>query len=68
MLFSLILGFALFAVGCYLVILFFQVHKVEKQITDLIFMVETHLLNKYGHNPNRTVKLVDVRKAMTEED
>ncbi|MDR2581580.1 MAG: hypothetical protein LBC85_11395 [Fibromonadaceae bacterium] len=48
--------------------MFFQVNKVERQITNLIFMVEGHLLNKYGHNPNKSVKLVDVRKAMTEED
>jgi len=66
--FSLILGLALFFVSCYLVLLFFQVHKVEKQITDLIFMVEVHLLNKYGHNPNKSVKLVDLKKALTEED
>ena len=67
MLFSLILGLALFAVTCYLVLLFFQVHRVEKQITDLIQMVEVHLLNKYGHNPNRQVNYVDVKKAMAEE-
>jgi hypothetical protein len=30
-------------------------------------MVEVHLLNKYGHNPNANVKLVDVKKAMEEE-
>jgi len=68
MLFSLLLGLALFAVACYLVLLFFQIYRVEKQITDMIFMVESHLLNKYGHSPNKNVKLVDVRKAMTEED
>jgi len=68
MLFSLIMGLALFAVTCYLVLLFFQVHKVEKKISDLIQMVEIHLLNKYGHNPNTNVKLVDLKKAMEEED
>jgi cytochrome oxidase assembly protein ShyY1 len=67
MLFSLVLGLALFAIACYLVLLFFQVQRVEKQITDLIQMVEVHLLNKYGHNPNRNVRQVDVNKAMAEE-
>jgi hypothetical protein len=61
------MGLALFAITCYLVLLFFQVHKVEKKISDLIQMVEVHLLNKYGHNPNANVKLVDVKKAMEEE-
>jgi len=65
---SLIMGLALFAVTCYLVLLFFQVHKVEKKISDLIMMVEVHLLNKYGHNPNANVKLVDLKKAMEEEE
>ncbi|GHV15949.1 hypothetical protein AGMMS49938_15310 [Fibrobacterales bacterium] len=68
MLFSLLLGLALFAVACYLMLLFFQVHKVEKQITDLIQIVEVHLLNKYGHSPSRTVKLVDVKKALAEDE
>jgi hypothetical protein len=68
MLFSLVLGSALFAVACYLVLLFFQIHKVEKQITDLIQMVEIHLLNKYGHNPNRNVQQVSLKKAMEEEE
>jgi len=68
MIFSLVMGLALFAVTCYLVLLFFQVHKVEKKISDLITMVEIHLLNKYGHNPNANVKLVDVKKAMAEEE
>ncbi len=68
MLFSLILGLALFAVSCYLVVLFFQVHRVEKKISDLIQMVEIHLLNRYGHNPNRNVQFVDVKKVMAEED
>jgi hypothetical protein len=68
MVFSLIMGLALFAVTCYLVLLFFQVHKVEKNISDLIQMVEIHLLNRYGHNPDKNVKLVDVKKTMTEED
>jgi uncharacterized protein (DUF58 family) len=68
MIFSLILGLALFAVSCYLVLLFFQVHKVEKQISDLILTVEIHLLNKYGHNPNRNVRYVDVKKAMAEAE
>jgi hypothetical protein len=68
MLFSLILGLALFAVICYLVLLFFQVHRVEKKINDMIQMVEIHLLNRYGHNPDRNVRLVDVKKAMAEED
>jgi cytochrome oxidase assembly protein ShyY1 len=66
MLFSIVLGLALFAIACYLVLLFFQVQRVEKQITDLIQMVETHLLNKYGHNPNRQVKQVNVKKALKE--
>jgi hypothetical protein len=68
MMFSLIMGLALFAVTCYLVLLFFQVNNVEKKISNLILMVEVHLLNKYGHNPNRNVKQVDLRKAMTEEE
>jgi hypothetical protein len=68
MVFSLIMGLALFAVTCYLVLLFFQVYKVEKKISDLIQMVEVHLLNKYGHNPNKNVKLIDIKKAMEEED
>jgi flagellar biogenesis protein FliO len=68
MLFSLILGLALFAVTCYLVVLFFQVHRVEKKISDLIQMVEIHLLNRYGHNPNRNVQYVDVKKVMSEEE
>jgi hypothetical protein len=68
MVLSLIMGLALFAVTCYLVLLFFQVHKVEKKISDLILMVEVHLLNKYGHNPNANVKLVDLKKAMEEEE
>jgi hypothetical protein len=68
MLFSLIMGLALFAVTCYLVLLFFQIHRVEKKISDLIHMVEIHLLNKYGHNPNKNVKLVDIKKAMEEGD
>jgi len=67
MLFSILLGLSLFAVTCYLVLLFFQVHKVEKKISDLIQMVEVHLLNRYGHNPNRNVRLVDVQKVMSEE-
>ena len=67
MIFSLLLGLALFTVACYLVLLFFQVHKVEKKITDLILMVEVHLLNKYGHNPNKNVHFVDVEKALKEE-
>jgi len=67
MAFSLILGLALFAVTCYLVLLFFQVHRVEKRISDLIKMVEVHLLNKYGHNPNKNVQLLDVKKVMEEE-
>ena len=68
MLFSILLGLALFAISCYLVLLFFQVHKVEKKISDLIQMVEVHLLNRYGHNPNKNVSLVDVQKVMTEDD
>jgi len=68
MLFSILLGLALFAVSCYLVLLFFQVHRVEKKISDLIQMVEIHLLNRYGHNPNRNVRLVDVKKVMSEEE
>ncbi|MCL2282513.1 MAG: hypothetical protein FWC26_04265 [Fibromonadales bacterium] len=68
MLFSLLLGLALFSISCYLVLLFFQVHKVEKKISDLIQMVEVHLLNRYGHNPNKNVRLIDVKKAMSEED
>jgi len=68
MIFSLIMGLALFAITCYLVLLFFQVHKIEKKISDLILMVEVHLLNKYGHNPNANVKLVDLKKAMQEEE
>lgn len=68
MIFPLILGLALFAITCYLMLLFFQVHKIEKQIADLIQMVEIHLLNKYGHNPNRNVRLVDVKKVMEEEE
>jgi hypothetical protein len=66
MLFSLLLGLALFSMVCYLVLLFFQVYRVERQITDLIQMVEVHLLNRYGHNPNKKVHLVDVKKAMEE--
>ncbi|MCL2206727.1 MAG: hypothetical protein FWB90_01375 [Fibromonadales bacterium] len=68
MVFSVLLGLALFAVTCYLVLLFFQVHRVEKKISDLIQMVEVHLLNRYGHNPNKNVHLIDVKKAMSEED
>jgi len=68
MLFSILLGLALFAVSCYLVLLFFQVHKLEKKISDMIQMVEVHLLNRYGHNPNRNVRLVDVKKVMEEDD
>ncbi|MCL1966521.1 MAG: hypothetical protein FWF67_01420 [Fibromonadales bacterium] len=68
MAFSLIMGLALFAITCYLVLLFFQVHKVEKKISDLIMMVEIHLLNKYGHNPNANVKMLDLKKAMAEEE
>ena len=68
MIFSLFMVLALFAVACYLVLLFFQVHNVEKKIAELILMVEVHLLNKYGHNPNRSVKQLDLRKAMTEAD
>jgi len=68
MLFSILLGLSLFAVSCYLVLLFFQVHRVEKKISDLIQMVEVHLLNRYGHNPNKNVRLVDVQKVMTEDD
>ncbi|MCL1955782.1 MAG: hypothetical protein FWF63_00535 [Fibromonadales bacterium] len=66
MLFSIVLGLALFAISCYLVLLFFQVQRVEKHITDLIQMVEIHLLNKYGHNPNRGVSRVSVKKALAE--
>ncbi|MDR2593536.1 MAG: hypothetical protein LBC87_02045 [Fibromonadaceae bacterium] len=66
MLFSIVLGLALFAISCYLVLLFFQVQKIEKVITDSIQMVEIHLLNKYGHNPNRQVKQVNVKKALRE--
>lgn len=68
MLFSLILGLALFTVTCYLVLLFFQVHRIERKISDLIKMVEIHLLNKYGHNPNRNVSLLDLKKVMAEEE
>jgi flagellar biogenesis protein FliO len=68
MVFSLLLGLALFAVICYLLLLFFQVHRVEKKISDLIQIVEIHLLNRYGHNPDRNVQLVDVKKAMSEEE
>jgi flagellar biogenesis protein FliO len=68
MIFSILLGLALFSVICYLILLFFQVYKVEKEVTDLIKMVEIHLLNRYGHNPNRSVQLVDVKKAMAEEE
>jgi hypothetical protein len=68
MYFSLIMGLALFSIACYLVLLFFQVNNVEKKIAELILMVEIHLLNKYGHNPNRGVKQVDLRKAMTDEE
>jgi len=68
MLFSLILGLALFAVTCYLVLLFYQVHKVERKISDLIYMVEIHLLNRYGHNPNKNVRFIDAKKAMAEEE
>jgi len=68
MIFSLVMGLGLFAVTCYLVLLFFQVHKVEKKISDLITTVEIHLLNKYGQNPNANVKMVDVKKAMAEEE
>jgi len=66
MLISIVLGLALFAISCYLLLLFFQVYRVEKQITDLIQMVEIHLLNKYGHNPNKEAKRVNVKKAMAE--
>ncbi|MCL1957147.1 MAG: hypothetical protein FWF63_07480 [Fibromonadales bacterium] len=66
MLFSIVLGLALFAISCYLVLLFFQVQRVEKQITDLIQVVEIHLLNKYGQNPNRHVRQVNVKKALAE--
>ncbi|MDR2554675.1 MAG: hypothetical protein LBC64_04530 [Fibromonadaceae bacterium] len=68
MVFSLVMGLALFAITCYLILLFFQVHKVEKKISDLILMVEIHLLNKYGHNPNANVKMLDLKKAMAEEE
>jgi len=66
MLISIILGLALFAISCYLVLLFFQVQRVEKIITDAIQMVEVHLLNKYGHNPNKQVKQINVKKALKE--
>jgi len=68
MLFSLILGLALFAVICYVVLLFYQVHKVENKISDLIYMVEIHLLNRYGHNPNKNVRFLDAKKVMAEEE
>ncbi len=68
MLFSLVLGLALFAVTCYLVLLFYQVHKVEKKISNIIQMVEIHLLNRYGHNPNKNVRFVDAKKVMEEEE
>jgi hypothetical protein len=64
MIISIVLGLALFAISCYLLLLFFQVQRVEKQITDLIQMVEIHLLNKYGHNPNKGVSRVNVKKAL----
>jgi len=66
MLVSIVLGLALFAISCYLVLLFFQVQRVEKIITDAIQMVEVHLLNKYGHNPNRNVRRVNVKRALKE--
>jgi len=66
MIFSIVLGLALFAISCYLVLLFFQVQRVEKQVADSIQMVEIHLLNKYGHNPNREAKRVNVKKALKE--
>jgi len=66
MIISIILGLALFAIACYLLLLFFQVQRVEKHITDLIQMVEIHLLNKYGHNPNKEAKRINVKKAMKE--
>jgi hypothetical protein len=68
MVFSLLLGLALFTLTCYLVLLFFQVYKVEKKVSDLIQMVEIHLLNRYGHNPNKNVRMLDVKKAMEEEE
>jgi hypothetical protein len=66
MIVSIVLGLALFAISCYLLLLFFQVQRVEKQIADLIQMVEIHLLNKYGHNPNKEAKRINVKKAMKE--
>jgi hypothetical protein len=67
MVFSILIGLALFSITCYLIILFFQVYRVEKEASDLIKLVEIHMLNRYGHNPNRNVTLVDVKKAMAEE-
>jgi len=66
MIISIVLGLALFSIACYLLLLFFQVQRVEKQITDLIQMVEIHLLNKYGQNPNKEAKRINVKKAMAE--
>lgn len=52
----------------YLILLFYQVHKVEKRLTDLIREVEFHLLDKYGQIPVKSVRAVDPRKAMEAND
>lgn len=68
MLLSIILGMVLLLFVSYLVLLFYQVHKVEKRLADLIQEVEFHLLNKYGQIPAKAVKAEDPRKAMESHD
>lgn len=68
MLLSLILGMVLLLFICYLILLFYQVHKVEKRLADLLQEVEFHLLSKYGQIPPKSVRKVDVRKVMESND
>jgi len=68
MLLTLILGLVLLLFVSYLILLFFQVHKVERRLADLIQEVEFHLLDKYGQIPPKAVKAVDPRKAMESND
>ena len=68
MLLSIILGLVLLLFVAYLILLFFQVHTVEKRLADLIQDVEFHSLDKYGQIPNKAVKETDPRKAMESHD
>lgn len=68
MLLSIILGLVLLLFICYLILLFYQVNKVEKRLTHLIQEVEFNLLNKYGQIPVKNVKTVDPKKVMESDD